>query len=92
MRFAAEVPTGRPDVMVYRFASSGKPARTAYVAWCPTSEDRHVSGFILPVETKTARIVRVVSGKVNGEESALPVGKGGVTLTVTEMPQIVLVP
>ena len=42
MRFVADVPSGRDDVRVYRFAGGGGKAD---VVWCPTSADRRVVGF-----------------------------------------------
>jgi hypothetical protein len=90
MRFGAEIPTGRPDVWEYRFDSI-KGHRKAYVVWCPTSEDKHVSDFQLKIPSGTATLISLAPGELEGVSSSLKTVSAGVLLEVSETPSIVLV-
>lgn len=84
-RFDAEVASGNKDVLVFRFRSD--VGRIAFVVWCKTSTDLHVSGFGLKVAAKSATLVDLGGGT----SKALPVVGGVARFEVTEMPQVVLV-
>jgi len=92
MHFAAEVPSGRPDVSICRFVGAG--GNTAYAVWCPTAEDHHVPGIMLHLGSgaKSATRVDFVAGNANGQASPLAVANGAVTLEAREKPILVLVP
>lgn len=88
MRFGAEIATGRKDVRVYRFdAVRGKG--TAYAVWCPTSEDKRVPGFRLPIAAKHATQIAFSDSDVKGVTTPLTVSGDAVSLNVSETPIIV---
>ena len=91
MRFAGEVPTGRPDVQVYKFLHGGSSAG-AYVVWCPTSEAKTVPGYrlSLPAHATSATSVALTAGQAAGAAASLPIKAHGVSLDVAERPIIVL--
>ena len=91
MRFAGEVPTGRPDVRVYKFLRDGGAAG-AYVAWCPTSGAKTVPGYrlSLPPHATSATSVALTAGQAAGAAASLPIQAHAVSLDVTERPVIVL--
>ena len=88
MRFSGEVTTGRKDVLVYRFAGAG--GQTAYVAWCPTADDRHAKGVSIAVPGAAATAVELTTGSLDGVASKLQVSGGAVSVDVREKPVIVL--
>lgn len=89
MRFTREVPSGNPKVRVLKFASDA--GKTAFVVWCPTSDDSRVAGFSLPLGTlRTATLVTLQSGQTSGVAKPLAVQKGAVSLEASEKPAIVL--
>ncbi len=88
MRFGAEVPTGRPDVRVYRFDG---PKSRAYAVWCPTSEDHRVEGFRLRLPTGSARQIVLGQGASQGVPRSLATQKGEAELAVSETPTLVVV-
>lgn len=89
MRFAGEAPSGSPKVRVLRFASDA--GKTAFVVWCPTSDDSRVANFSLSVG-RAAKATRVTleNGQTSGMAAPLAVQKGAVTLEASEKPAIVL--
>ena len=69
MRFAEVVPSGNADVWIYRFKGAG--GKSAYAVWCPTSDNRKVSGFTLPLTGKSATQIEFASGSVTGKAKPL---------------------
>lgn len=88
MRFAGEVPSGNPKVRVLKFASDA--GKTAFVVWCPTSDDTVVPGFDFPISVLKATLVTLQNGQTSGVASPAHVAKGVVTLEASEKPAIVL--
>lgn len=89
MRFGAAVSSGRDDVRIYRFdAEKGKTS--AFIVWCPTSEDKHVSGFRLPLNSKNATKITFETGKAEGIPTPLRIENGALGLDVSETPIIIL--
>lgn len=89
LRGTGDVATGRADVRAYRFA--GPNGRVAYALWCPTSENKRVAGFALPIgAAKTATLARLEDSDAAGQSSTLTVSGGKVTVAVSEMPVLVL--
>lgn len=95
MVYDSELPSGRPDVLIYRFRrlkpETGKPT-TALAVWCPTSEDKHVAGYRLVLPGKSATLVRLTAGKASGSAASLALTDGKATLEVSETPVLVLYP
>ncbi|HEV7298422.1 MAG TPA: hypothetical protein VGN72_03590 [Tepidisphaeraceae bacterium] len=91
MRFDGDVASGNENVWIYRFRADD--GRGAYVAWCPTSDDRTVDDFALTNlgPATTATLVEFVKGEINGKEQPLNLENRGLTLNVSERPVIVLV-
>lgn len=88
MRFGAIVQSGRPDVRIYRFdTANGKGA--AYAVWCPTSEDKHIAAYRLPLSAKRATHIAFSDSDANGVVTPLTVSGGGVSIDVSETPVIV---
>ncbi|MGC4045271.1 MAG: hypothetical protein QM758_15880 [Armatimonas sp.] len=85
--FAGDVPTRDKNVMALQF-TSGKDE--AIALWCPTSEDKTVANFALPVGmAKKADQVTFETGSTTGKTSPLSIASGKVRLTVTERPVLV---
>jgi hypothetical protein len=90
MRFVGEVASGNPKVLIYKFRSDKGDG--AYAVWCPTSENATVENFSLTVPVaKKATQVKFVNGRTGGEASLLTLQNKNVTLTVSELPTLVLV-
>jgi hypothetical protein len=88
MRFGAEVPSGDPNVRVYRF--DGRKAK-AYAVWCPTREDKWITGYRLAVGPGTRQQVFLGNGRPEGVSKSLPSNGASVTLDVGEMPTFIFV-
>lgn len=89
MRFAGDVPSGNPKVRVLRFA--GGAGKTAFVVWCPTSDDTRVARFSLPVgRIQSATLVTLSNGQTSGVAAPVAVQNQSVTLEASEKPAIVL--
>ena len=86
----AEVPSGRPDVRIYRF-DAVRGAGHAFAVWCPTSEDKKVSGYRLPVPARKRRQVVFTNGQVKGVVRQLPGSGNSVSVDVGETPTLVMV-
>lgn len=79
------------DAHIYKFQEKGGN-REAYVIWSPTSIDKKIKNFILPIgNTKMASKIELVNGKAHGLRKPLSVKDSKVILTVSEKPQIILV-
>jgi hypothetical protein len=90
MRFAGEVASGNPKVLIYKFKAD--KGNGAYVVWCPTAENATVSNFALPVTgAKTAIQVTLQNGETNGISAPLAIAANSVTLQVSEKPIFVMV-
>lgn len=91
-RFAAHVPSSNPGVLVYRFEKTAapktgdKPPDAMFAVWCPTSEDKRVAGFRLPVHGSTASVCEFAVGSKTGRIRDVPICGGMVTLDVSETP------
>ena len=57
----------------------------ALALWCPTADDKTVSGFKLPVKASKATVVRFATGSITGVEAPL----ANLTLDVSEKPTLV---
>ncbi len=92
MVFDAEVDSGDPDVMVYRFKDTAS-AGGAFVVWAPTSTAKVVSGYDLSLHagTTNAKQVTLADQQPNGVETKLTPAAGKVKFDVTETPTIILV-
>ena len=89
MRFAGEVPSGRKDVLIYRFA--GAAARPPMWSGAPPARTR-VPGVSLAIGGRTATRVEFANGSPTGRPSALTVRQGKISVEAREKPVIVLVP
>jgi hypothetical protein len=91
MRYAGEAPSGDPRVRIYRFRSDR--GNGAYVVWSATSENASVPNFRLSHlgPARSATLVEMAGGRKDGSATPLAVTDGGVTVTVSECPVIVLV-
>lgn len=93
MFFDQEISSGDPNVLIYKFKHTTAPGYSAYVLWCPTSNQTSVADYelnLLPYE-KQAKLVELTVGKINGTEYTLPVIDQKVTLSISERPVILLV-
>ncbi len=89
MRFQREISSKKPKVRVLQFGSD--LGKTAFVAWCPTSDNTRVPNFSLPVGTaRKATLVTLTDGETNGVASLPTIKNGAVTLEASEKPAIVL--
>jgi len=91
MHFEKEIPSGNPQVMVYKFKNDNESAG-AYALWCPTSNQTEVSGYELTIEGGKTQIklVELTDGSITGLETILNVVNGKVTVNVSERPVFVL--
>ena len=85
MRYAGEVASGRPDVLIYRFRGA-KEGTSVYAVWCPTSEDKHVANYRFPQKVDNGTQVTLVNGKTEGSSQPLPIINGVISLAVSETP------
>ncbi len=91
MVFDAEVPSGNPDVWVYRFKKQSGSGG-AYAVWCPTAKDLSVKGFALKLGgAKTARLVTLADGEAQGKSAPLALKGGSASVDVSEVPAFVVV-
>ncbi len=91
MVFDTEIPTGNPNVMVYRFKHTSQGAAT-YVVWCPTSNQTTVQDFALTLagDENTAKLVQLAEGSIVGSESPLVINNHQVHINVSERPVFVM--
>ncbi len=91
MHLDGEVDSGDASVRVVRFIDA--KGNQGFFVWCPTATGTTVADFKLAVgKASAARKVDLAKGSPNGNESALSVSSGKVSLTVSENPTIVLAP
>jgi hypothetical protein len=88
MRFTGDVPSGKPDVTVYRFTGAG--GKAAYAVWCPTSDGRTVPEIPLAVSGKTATRIEFTNDTPDGRATPLRVQNGQVQVTSCEKPVLIL--
>ena len=88
MRFAGEIPSGKPEVLIYRFIGAGN--RSAYVVWCSTSEDRKIPDVSFPLAGKAATRIDFTEDSPEGKASALSLKAGVITLQAREKPVLIL--
>ena len=88
MLWEDDVPSGRDKVAAMRFSGDG---RTAFVVWCPTSEDHREPDYRLPVQGSRARAIELLPDRPDGMARDLNITDGTVSITVTEVPTIILV-
>ena len=90
MRFAGEVNSGNDRVKIYRFKSD-KGNQTSYAVWCPTSDGSAIEySMKLSPLLRSAKLVQLQNGQINGVESSLPLLKGVAKFRVSERPVFVL--
>jgi hypothetical protein len=87
-RFERVVTRESDPVWLYEFVRAD--GHRAVVAWCPTSEDKHVSGFRLPVTGPGATLVTLANKREDGNETSLVAKDSAVSFDVSETPEIVL--
>ncbi len=88
MRFAGEVASGRPDVLIYEFQGTHK-RESVYAVWCPTSEDKHIAGYHFPrkiADTDHTAQITLTNGKTEGSSQPLRSENGTLSLAVSETP------
>ena len=80
----------RNGVKIYDYVS-GDAKKTITVIWSPTSSDKRIKGYKLPVNTRerVVNITRFSSTEPNGTKKALSVKGGEVILEVNESPTFV---
>jgi hypothetical protein len=90
--FDAEVASGDPNVMVYRFKDTTS-AGGAFVVWAPTSSAKVVSQYrlTLPAGTTSAKQIVLADQQPTGVETTLTIAGGKVQFDVDETPTIILV-
>jgi hypothetical protein len=88
MRWASDVHSGHEKVAVMRFSGD---ARTAYVVWCPTSEDHRESSYRLPIQGTHALAVELAPDRPEGLSRTLEIVEGAVSIPVSEVPTIIVV-
>ena len=90
-RFDREIPSGDPNVRVYRFRSDGSPSRDVYAVWCPTSDQTQVTAFSLDLpQVSTATRIALQPDSTTGQETPLAITDGKVTFDVSERPVFVV--
>ena len=89
--FAAEVPSGRADVRIYRFDALAGGGHV-YAVWCPTSEDKHVGDYRFPRRLSSATAITLADRKPAGVSRPLPIHGGVLTLQVSETPLLLRTP
>lgn len=89
-RFQEEVSSGRADVKIYKFRKDD--GKVAYALWCPTSENKIVSNYDLPVTSgiNSVKMIKLKNGLTSGEQQSLPVINNTATLNVSEKPIFIL--
>lgn len=86
-RYAGDVPTGSKNVTALRFT---RDKEEAIALWCPTSEDKTIADFALPLSTaKKADVVTLATGSTTGRLTSQNLTGGKLRLTVTERPILV---
>lgn len=90
MRFEGEVASGKADVLVYRFSGAG--GKSAYVVWCPTSEDRRVPRVMLAISGVRVTRIDFDNASLEGKASQIPVRQGTISVDASEKPILLLVP
>lgn len=88
MRFDREIVSNNPKVRVLRFKND--QGKTAFVVWCPTSDDTVVPDFRFSISVLRATLVTLQNGQTSGAATQAHVAKGIVTLEASEKPAIVL--
>lgn len=90
MRFDREIPSGKPDVLIYRFA--GAKGKAAYAVWRSTSDDIGSPHISVPVSAKAATLVQFTNDSLTGTASPLTLTQGNATVKAREKPIIIMVP
>ncbi len=93
MYFDQEIASGNPDVMIYKFKHANDPNYSAYVLWCPTSNQTTVDDFAFQLHPneKQAKLVELSEGSINGVENIIPTVDDKVILNISERPVILIV-
>ena len=90
MRFAEEIKSEKENALIYRFIGAG--GKSAYVVWCSTSDDTHVSNITFTLPGNSATRIDFETGSVEGKATPIPVRQKQITLEAREKPVIILVP
>ena len=89
MRFTGELETGVPDVLAYRFQTTG--GKTAIAVWMQTSKDARAN-VTIKVGNGAVKRVDFTNDGMAGTDSAIPVANGSVSLEAREKPCLLLLP
>jgi len=91
-QFDSEVPSGNPNVLIYRFKQANT-TNAVYAVWSPTSNDTTVPAYRLALRSgeSTATLVTMQKGVRDGVASPLTVTGGAVNVNVSETPVFVQV-
>lgn len=91
MRFAGEVPSQNPEVLIYKFKDI-KSAKGVYAVWAKTSRDLKVSNFPVDLsgEASTAQIISLLAGSTTGKRQSLTLNQGKVLIDVSERPVFIM--
>lgn len=90
MRFAGEVQSSDPKVLIYKFKDI-KTSRGVYAIWAKTSTGYETRGFPVKLSTQSssAQIVSLLAGSTTGEWQHLKINEGKVLVNVSERPVFV---
>ncbi|MCH5720418.1 hypothetical protein [Niabella hibiscisoli] len=92
MRFAGEVASADPNVLVYKFKDV-KSSKGVYAVWAQTSNDYRVENFSIQLsgQSSSAEMVSLLTGSTSGERQLLTINGGKVAVAVSERPVFILV-
>ena len=94
MRFKRSIATNNPDVATYKFVQedSSRPLKAAYVVWCATSENKVINKYSVSLvpEEKHYSVIKL-SANSSDDWQTLPASSGEVTVSVSEIPTLILV-
>jgi hypothetical protein len=91
--FDTILPSGNPNVWVYRFKDLTSPNKYVYVLWCPTSNNTTVNNYALNIDsmTNTAYVTTPTNLLKSGVTTLIPISNHIVNVNVSERPVFISV-
>jgi chitodextrinase len=92
MVYVGEVPSGNPNVWIYKFKSVNNNSGV-YAVWSPTSDGTTVNNYQLSMggNPTAAKQVTLTNGNIMGSETTLGISGNTVTINVSEAPVFISV-